>query len=177
MATYGVAADLILAPRGTGDEVLARHPGGGSARKRPAHPGSGRHGDAGEFRADRHRLEADAASRARGCRGAAVPLRAREIVVVTVEEPGVERPGERPGERDQADRLVQNLAWHGIAATTLRLKPGPEGAAATLLAGIGDRADLLVMGGYGHGRLREWVFGGFTRLVLADAPLPVLIAH
>jgi len=46
-----------------------------------------------------------------------------------------------------------------------------------LLAGIGDRADLLVMGGYGHSRLREWVFGGFTEHVLADAPLPLLIAH
>jgi nucleotide-binding universal stress UspA family protein len=45
------------------------------------------------------------------------------------------------------------------------------------LATARDRADLLVMGGYGHSRLREWVFGGFTQLVLADAPLPVLIAH
>jgi nucleotide-binding universal stress UspA family protein len=45
------------------------------------------------------------------------------------------------------------------------------------LAGARDRADLLVMGGYGHSRLREWVFGGVTQLVLADAPLAVLIAH
>ena len=37
--------------------------------------------------------------------------------------------------------------------------------------------DLLVMGGYGHSWLREWVFGGFTQLVLAAAPLPVMIAH
>ena len=79
--------------------------------------------------------------------------------------------------RDEAGRIVRNLAWHGIGATTLRLQPGAEGAAATLLAGIGDRADLLVMGGYGHSRLREWVFGGFTQSVLADAPLPVLMAH
>jgi nucleotide-binding universal stress UspA family protein len=33
------------------------------------------------------------------------------------------------------------------------------------------------MGGYGHGRLREAVFGGFTRAVLERAPLPVLMAH
>ena len=38
-------------------------------------------------------------------------------------------------------------------------------------------ASLLVMGGYGHARLREAVFGGFTRAVLEHAPLPVLIAH
>ncbi|MBN8901048.1 MAG: universal stress protein, partial [Rhodospirillales bacterium] len=36
---------------------------------------------------------------------------------------------------------------------------------------------LLVMGGYGHGRLREAVFGGFTRAVLQAAPMPVLMAH
>ena len=54
---------------------------------------------------------------------------------------------------------------------------GGRGAAATLLAGVGVGPELLVMGGYGHSRLREWVFGGFTQRVLADAPLPVLIAH
>jgi nucleotide-binding universal stress UspA family protein len=36
---------------------------------------------------------------------------------------------------------------------------------------------LLVMGGYGHGRFREAVFGGFTRSVLESAPLPVLMSH
>ena len=46
-------------------------------------------------------------------------------------------------------------------------------------AAIGDRGPrrLLVMGGYGHSRVREWVFGGFTTHVLAGAPLPVLMAH
>jgi nucleotide-binding universal stress UspA family protein len=33
------------------------------------------------------------------------------------------------------------------------------------------------MGGYGHGQLREWIFGGFTQQVLVNAPVPVLIAH
>ena len=56
------------------------------------------------------------------------------------------------------------------------MRPGPDGPAATLLAAITGRADLLVMGGYGHSRMREWVFGGFTR-TSADAPLPVLLAH
>jgi nucleotide-binding universal stress UspA family protein len=105
----------------------------------------------------------------------AMPLlvRAKEVVVITV----AEEAAERPGERDDPERLARSLAWHGITATTLRLTPGPEGSAATLLASAAGRADLLVIGGYGHSRLREWVFGGFTQLVLADAPLPVLIAH
>jgi len=95
--------------------------------------------------------------------------RAKEIVVMTVEE--------EEGRRDCADRLVQNLAWHGFTAAAERLTPGPRGAAETLLAAARAKAGLLVLGGYGHGRLREWVFGGFTQRVLADSPLPVLIAH
>lgn len=38
-------------------------------------------------------------------------------------------------------------------------------------------ADMLVMGGYGHSRLREWVLGGATRHVLTHATIPVMIAH
>jgi nucleotide-binding universal stress UspA family protein len=36
---------------------------------------------------------------------------------------------------------------------------------------------MLVMGGYGHSRTREVIFGGFTRHVLTDASLPILMAH
>jgi nucleotide-binding universal stress UspA family protein len=95
--------------------------------------------------------------------------RAKEVVFISVEEP--------QGIHQEADRLVRNLAWHGVAATSAPLTPGQAGVGAMLLAGARDRADLLVMGGYGHSRLREWVFGGVTQLVLADAPLSVLIAH
>jgi nucleotide-binding universal stress UspA family protein len=91
--------------------------------------------------------------------------RATEIVVMTVKE--------EEGRRDDADRLVRSLAWHGFAATAEWLTPGPHGTAETLLAAAGAKAGLLVLGGYGHSRLREWVFGGFTQHVLADAPLPV----
>ena len=40
-----------------------------------------------------------------------------------------------------------------------------------------QEADLLVIGGYGHGRLREMVLGGVTRHLLRHAPLPVLLSH
>jgi len=101
----------------------------------------------------------------------AMPLiaRAKEVTVLTVEED--------EGRRDAANRLIAYFAWHGIKAVAERLAPGPLGAAATLLAAASAKAELLVMGGYGHTRLREWVFGGFTQRVLADAPLSVLIAH
>lgn len=101
----------------------------------------------------------------------AMPLlsRASEIIIATVEETA--------DARDEIDRLSRYLGWHGLSPTIARLRPGPDGAAATLLSAIAGRADLLVMGGYGHSRVREWVFGGFTQHVLADAPLPVLLAH
>jgi nucleotide-binding universal stress UspA family protein len=101
----------------------------------------------------------------------AMPLlrRATEIIVATVEE--------EADDRDEIDRLIRYLGWHGLNAAIARMRPGPDGAAATLLSGIEGRADLLVMGGYGHNRVRQWVFGGFTQHVLADAPLPVLMAH
>jgi nucleotide-binding universal stress UspA family protein len=38
-------------------------------------------------------------------------------------------------------------------------------------------ADLIVMGGYGHSRLREFVFGGVTRAISRNAPIPVLMSH
>ena len=38
-------------------------------------------------------------------------------------------------------------------------------------------ADLIVMGGYGHSRLREWVLGGVTRALISHCPLPILISH
>jgi nucleotide-binding universal stress UspA family protein len=91
------------------------------------------------------------------------------MAVMTVEE--------EEDRHADAERLVSYLAWHGIKAVAQRLAPGPDGAAETLLAAASAKAGLLVMGGYGHTRLREWVFGGFTQLALADAPLAILIAH
>jgi len=38
-------------------------------------------------------------------------------------------------------------------------------------------ADLIVMGGYGRARLREWIFGGVTRAVIENAQVPVFMSH
>jgi len=170
MAIYGVAADLIVAPRATGEDAVA-----GSILEtvllETGRPVVIPAVSAMPANFERVAIAWKPTAQAARAVAAAMPLltRAKEIVVLTVEEP-------EAGHHD-ADRLVRNLAWHGIAATTASLKPEHAGTGATLLAGARDRADLLVMGGYGHSRLREWVFGGVTQLVLADAPLPVLIAH
>lgn len=102
--------------------------------------------------------------------GAAMPFlaHAKNVIVMTVEE------GSSPTD---TDRLVRNLAWHGFRASAERLAPDGRHAAEVLLSAAAAKANLLIMGGYGHSRVREWVFGGFTQRVLEQAPLPVLMAH
>jgi nucleotide-binding universal stress UspA family protein len=103
---------------------------------------------------------------------AAMPLLslAKQILIVTVAE-------EEGAPDDAAARLTTGLRWHGLQASARRLQPNARSAADTLLAAAGEHAALVVMGGYGHSRLREWVFGGFTQRVLQGAEVPVLMVH
>ncbi len=72
----------------------------------------------------------------------------------------------------------RHLERHGITATVHHVKLGKGGVGATLVAEARRlRADLMVMGGYGHSRLREWLLGGATYEVLHHAPVPLVIAH
>jgi len=78
----------------------------------------------------------------------------------------------------RAAELAGYLAWHGIAAAVDRIDPGHGKVGPALLARAGELgADLLVMGGYGHSRVREFILGGVTRHVLTHTAIPVLIAH
>jgi nucleotide-binding universal stress UspA family protein len=72
--------------------------------------------------------------------------------------------------------LLVALRWHGFRVAARHLPPA-ESVPDTMLAAARERNALLVMGGYGHSRLRQRIFGGFTRHVLAAAEVPVLIAH
>lgn len=78
----------------------------------------------------------------------------------------------------EMDRLRDYLRLYGLSATEHGIKPGGQSTGAVLLDAAG-RADagILVMGGYGHSRLRELVMGGVTRHVLREATLPVFMAH
>lgn len=74
--------------------------------------------------------------------------------------------------------LFGYLQRHGIAAQPGSIGEYGKGIGSDLLQSaetIG--ADLLVMGCYGHTRLREWVLGGATREVLEQATIPVLMVH
>jgi nucleotide-binding universal stress UspA family protein len=171
VASYGMLADLVICARGpakhfttrlllesallnTGRPLLIP-----SARGTPANSESGTVAIAWKPTPQAARAVA-----------AAMPLlaRAKEIVVMTVEEEGLPA---------QTDGLVRNLAWHGLRVTAERLGSKERDPANALLDAASKTASLLVMGGYGHSRIREFVFGGFTRQVLVDAPLPVFMAH
>lgn len=103
---------------------------------------------------------------------AAMPLlsRSKQILIVTVAEK------ESLSDKEGA-RLVTSLTWHGLNASTRHLRPDRLGAADTLLALAAEEGGLVVMGAYGHSRLREWIFGGFTEHVLRGAVVPVLMMH
>jgi nucleotide-binding universal stress UspA family protein len=79
---------------------------------------------------------------------------------------------------DSCERLRDALLWHNPATTLRVIQPASREPAEELLATVESiGADLLVMGGYSHSRMREVVFGGFTRRVLRSPGLPVLMAH
>jgi nucleotide-binding universal stress UspA family protein len=77
-----------------------------------------------------------------------------------------------------AEELATYLGWHGIVAETNRIEPAGRVVGEALLEhAMAAGADLLVLGGYGHSRLREMILGGVTRYVLTHLRLPVLLAH
>lgn len=88
-------------------------------------------------------------------------------------EADAELPGAGAGEVEAYLRL------HGVEAAVERHAGLPADAAGegllSLCVSVG--ADLLVMGCYGHGRVRELVLGGASRTVLASMTVPVLMAH
>jgi nucleotide-binding universal stress UspA family protein len=73
---------------------------------------------------------------------------------------------------------VTHLNHHGIDSKLHRAKIRNGDVSAALTAEAKRlNADLIVMGGYGHSRLREWLLGGVTYHMLHHAPVPLLIAH
>jgi nucleotide-binding universal stress UspA family protein len=95
---------------------------------------------------------------------------AKQIVVLTVDE-------DQRKPEEEAERLTTGLRWRGIPVSVRHLRAEGQSGPETLLSAATEHAALLVMGAYGHSRLREWIFGGFTLHVLRDAAVPVLMAH
>jgi nucleotide-binding universal stress UspA family protein len=104
----------------------------------------------------------------------AMPFLARaaqvEVLVVT-------------GERGKSDEIPgadigQHLARHGLKVDVKRIVATDNDVANTILSYAADAsADFLVMGGYGHSRLREFILGGVTRGILEAMTVPTLMSH
>jgi nucleotide-binding universal stress UspA family protein len=95
----------------------------------------------------------------------------RVEIVIVANERGKE------DEIEGAD-IGQHLARHGLKVDVHRISGGDIDVADALLSHAADSgADLMVMGGYGHSRLREFVLGGVTRSIFQSMTVPVLISH
>lgn len=99
---------------------------------------------------------------------------AGEVHAVLIDPvPSFEGHGPEPG----VD-LAAYLARHGIALTVHRLpREGRDVSAVLRITATDLDADLLVMGGFGHSRLRQRIFGGTTTSMMKQVRVPVLMAH
>lgn len=104
----------------------------------------------------------------------ALPLlkSAKHVFVVTVAD-------DKTMDSNRSGReLARHFARHGVEATLEEISRGDDSISRTLRAHAAARdAHLLVMGGYGHSRIREFVLGGATRGILEHTDRPVLLSH
>jgi nucleotide-binding universal stress UspA family protein len=104
----------------------------------------------------------------------ALPLlrRAQKVTVLSV------NPADRPDERIPGADITLHLARHGVDAAAAQTRGEDISVGDMLLSHAADvGADLLVIGAYGHSRLREMVLGGVTRQLLQHMTVPVLMSH
>lgn len=105
---------------------------------------------------------------------AALPVleKADKITVLVIEKAKQAAAGQ-PGAE-----VANYLARHNMDVTVEVVTNPQTGVADTVLNHVSDNSnDLVVMGGYGHSRMREFLFGGATREVLEAMTVPVLMAH
>lgn len=95
---------------------------------------------------------------------------AQQITVLTVQRGTVPGPS--------AAELAHNLQRHGLAVDWREVPSGEHGPGETVLRQARELgADLLIKGAYTQSRLRQLIFGGVTSHILAEAELPVIMAH
>jgi nucleotide-binding universal stress UspA family protein len=103
----------------------------------------------------------------------AMPLlqRSERVTVLTI-------PGGAGVPGPSGEQLTQSLRRNGIPANPLTVELNGRSTGETILAtAISLGCDLLIKGAYTQSRLRQFIFGGATRHILANAMLPVFMAH
>lgn len=103
----------------------------------------------------------------------ALPLlkRASDVLVAAVEEDNREEMA-----ASVAD-VVRYLMKHGVKARSEVLSSSKHVGEVLIETAHAMRADLIVSGGFGHSRLREWVFGGATRSMISDGSVHRLLSN
>jgi nucleotide-binding universal stress UspA family protein len=97
--------------------------------------------------------------------------RAKAVDLVIVAE-------ERKNDEITGVRMSEHLTRHGVAVSVKRIAKGDLAVQDVILSYAADSgADFMVMGGYGHSRLREFILGGVTRGILNSMTVPVLMSH
>ena len=80
--------------------------------------------------------------------------------------------------RRSSAELAKHLARHGVDVTLDVVDAGGRSIGDAMESYVASRnGDLLVMGAYGHSRLREFILGGATKSALARPPVPVFFSH
>jgi nucleotide-binding universal stress UspA family protein len=170
-------ADLVVAgqpeagelgePRGLADELALS-----SGRPVLFVPYAGKFADVGR----RVLIAWDAGREAARAVSDALPLlQGAEAVEVAAFDP--ERGGRRHGQEPGAD-IGLYLARHGVKVSVARQSGAGFEVGGQILSRAADHgADLIVMGAYGHSRVRELVLGGATRTLLEAMTVPVLMSH
>jgi nucleotide-binding universal stress UspA family protein len=98
--------------------------------------------------------------------------RAQRVVVVTVTNEKV-----IDTKRSGAE-LAKHLARHGVEVVLDSVDAAGRGIGDVLRSCIASRnADLLVMGAYGHSRIRDFILGGATKNMIAQPPVPIFLSH
>lgn len=106
---------------------------------------------------------------------AAMPLfaKAKQVNVLSASEDA--RPQET---RDSANALAELLRGHGFNAQAECVEcDGRDAGPVILERAMALESSCLVMGAYGHSRVRQFIFGGFTQHMLRQAKLPVFLQH
>jgi nucleotide-binding universal stress UspA family protein len=127
----------------------------------------------GGFNTDRIMVCWDAGRASARALSDALPLLKRaklvDVVMVTGEE----------GKRDviEGADIGQHLARHDVNVEVKRIVAAGNVQSTLLSYAADSSADMIVMGGYGHSRLREFILGGVTREMLQSMTVPCFMSH